>query len=271
MPYLRVVPYNDHDDATLTASAAPVTGYPEEDTQNDIRSRVYRSSGTSTVSITGVVTANRVANCFFLFRHTLAGANVRLQLYSDAGASAQVYDSTTLPAVWYTDSDAYTWSTGSNDPLVSEAPFRHYFTDTTYRSYKITFSGTPTYYSYFQVSRIVLGKYIEFARQPRFGLPLGFADNTDKTRSLGGSLRSNIGATWGTMTLDLGRVEDAERPFWVKMKRRNGTGRSWVLSLYPGNGTDLERDYTMLCKFVALDPIIRDMAVYTQRLQIEET
>lgn len=270
MSFTRIVPYNDHDDATLTASATEASGFAVEETQNDLRDHVYRSVGTSSVSITGVLSASRTASAFFLFRHTAHGGNVRLQLYSDAGATAQVYDSTALPAVWYTDSDPYVWSTGTNDPFKSESPYRLFFAATEYRSYKITFGGTPTA-SYWQVSRIVLGKYLELARQPKFGLSQDRADLTDRNRSMGGSLRTNFGASWRTLTADLGKVNDNERATWDKIKRQVGTGRSFAISVYPGDGTDLERDYTMLVKFATLDPLVRDMRLYTQRLQLEET
>lgn len=269
--YTRIVPYNDHDDAVLTPSATAAVGFPATDTQNDIRSRVWRTTSTSSQSVTGVLSATRTANHFSMWRMRAQGASVRLQLYSDAGASAQVYDSTALAVNCFSDSDPYTWSTGTNNPFLEYAPFVHWFANTNYRSYKVTWSGTPTNWSYFQVSRIVLGKYFEFTHQPKFGMSLGLDDLTDRNRSMGGSLRTNIGESWRTLQLDWGWLEDTERATILKIKRQLGKGRSLVVSIYPGNGTDLERDHMMLCKFVSLDPIIRDINVYTTRMQFEET
>lgn len=272
MAYTRFVFYNDHDDAVLTPSAAEASGFPVTDTQNDIRSRVWRTTSTSSQSVTGVLSATRSANHFSAWRLRAAGASLRIQLYSDAGASVQVYDSTALAInSCFTVSDPFTWSTGTNDPFLEQSPFRHWFPTTSYRSYKITWSGTPTNWGYFQASRFVLGKYFELARQPKFGMSLGAADLTDRNRSMGGSLRTNVGESWRTMKLDLGGVNANERATLQKFRHYVGTGRSFVVSIYPEDNTELERDHMLLGKFSSLDPAIRDIAIYTTTMQIEET
>lgn len=275
MTFMRVVPLNFHDAATLSTSLAPVTDFPAEDTQNSIRSKGWRSPDLTTQYIAGTLDADRTATHFSLFRHTCAGANVRLQLYSDAAWTTQVYDSTTVAVRNVTATDPYDWGVdplgiGQNDPFVTEAPFWLWFAATTFRSYKVTFSGTPLASAYFQVSRIWLGRYFELARQPIFGASIGPVDQTDRNRSIGGSLRTNLGAVWRTMTLDLSGVNEDERATWGKLGRYLGTGRDFVLSLYPGDGTEKERDHTLNVKFLALDPILRNTAVYSKRLQLEE-
>lgn len=273
--FLRVVPLNFHDSGTLSTSVAPVTDFPAEDTQNSIRSKGWRSPNLTTQYIAGTLDSDRTATHFSLFRHTCAGADVRLQLYSDAAWTTQVYDSGTVAVKNVAATDPYDWGVdpfgvGQNDPFVLEAPFWLWFTATTFRSYRITFSGTPLDSTYFQVSRIWLGKHFELARQPVFGASIGPADQTVRNRSIGGSLRTDISASWRVMVLDLSGVNEDERATWGKIARQLGAGRDFVLSLYPEDGTEKERDHTLNVKFSALDPILRNSAVYSKRLQLEE-
>lgn len=269
--YPILVPKNDHEDATLLSiSAAPVTDFPAEDTQNTIRDRVWRNADASAVDMTWVLPETRTADSFFLIRHTAAGGNIEVEFFSDAGASSSVFTTGSLPATWYTDNDPYTFSTGTNDPLAHTYPYRTYFDAIDYRSYKISFSGTPSFFSYWQVSTIFLGKAFQFAQSAGYGLPMGVQDIVDKNRSMGASLRTNVSETWQTAVIDFLRIMDFERGTVTKFKRLLGTGRAFMFSLYPGDGDDRERDNMGMWKFAALDPLVRDVALYTQRLQLEE-
>lgn len=257
-----LVPKNDHEDATLVSVSSVVEDFPAEDTQNTTRDRVYRSAGLGTVTMEWSLPTPRTVDSFFLFRHTLAGASVRLQ--------AGTFDSGTLPANWWTDTDEYEWSTGV-DPLISLYPYRCYFDPVTISSYTITFSGTPTDYGYFQVSTIVLGLAYQYS-QPSVagGYALSVQDITEKSRSLGGSSRSNLGATWRIAVLELLALQEWERSAWLKFKRYLGTGRAFVWSLYPGQGGDIERDNMGLWKFAQIDPLTWEARHQQQRLQLEE-
>lgn len=258
-----LVPKNDHEDATLTSVSSVVADFPAEDTQNTIRDRVYRSANSpGTVTMTWSLPSSRTIDSFFLFRHTLSGASVRLQ----AGS----YDSGTVSADWWTDTDEYTWSAGV-DPLISTYPFRLYFDPVTVSSYTITLSGTPTYASYYEISTIVLGHAYQYS-QPSVGngYALSVQDISEKNRSLGGSSRSNVGESWRVAVLELMALQDWERSAWLKFKRYLGTGRAFVWSLYPGQGGDVERDNMGLWKFAQIDPLSWEARHLTQRLQLEE-
>ncbi len=72
---LRIVPRNFHDEATLTNSIAPATGFPVTNTQNSTRSQVWKSPDGTAQNIKGLVPANRSATFFGLFRHTAGGGD----------------------------------------------------------------------------------------------------------------------------------------------------------------------------------------------------
>lgn len=266
-----IVPYNDHDDATLSVSIAEAsTDYAVENTQNSVRDDVYRSASTSTVSITGVVDETRSASCAYLFNHLLLGANIRFQLFSDAAATSQVYDSGTLSATWWTAGESYTWSLGSNDPYAREAPFRVYLTSpTSYRSYKWTFSGTPTYASYYQVSRIVVGKYMEFDARFDSGAGIGRVSLGDDGRTRGGSNRTNVGDSYATLNFDVIGTPTTKLATWHDIIRR-GPGYDVVTSLFPQNGTRLEVITTRCGKLASLDALDNRVLHFTSRMQLKE-
>jgi len=269
MANLRIVPYNDHDDATLTTSAAPATGYAVTETQNSTRGRTWRTTSNAGQSISGTLAASRTVSSFFMFLHTAHGGNVRLQLYSDAAWVTQVYDSTAVAAIPYTTDEAYVWSKGSADPFKTESPYWLYFTAIACQSYIITFSATPTA-TYWSASRLFLGKYFEAAVNPDYGLQLGYADITDRNRTQGGSLRTNVGAIWRTLSMDLNGINENERGTWMQIMRQAGTGRDVVASAFPGDGTSRERDHTINGKLVSLDALGRQVSRLTKRVQLEE-
>ena len=266
-----LIPKNDHEDATLISTSSPmVADFQAENTQNTIRDRVARFSATGTQNMAWLLPAARTCDSLMIFRHTAHGGDIQLDLYSDSGATALVWSSGPIPAIWYSDSDEYVWSTGSNDPFVSASPFRLYFDPVTFLSYRVTFSGTPTYFSYWQLSTLFLGRAYQFSQSAGFGFSMGVGDIADKNRSLGGSNRSNVSGTWRTALLDLLTMRLDERSTWLKVKEFCGTGRAFAWSLIPGDGTDLERDNMGLWKFTVLDPLVFNERHHAQRMQLEE-
>ncbi len=265
---LRIVPLNHHDAATLTNSIAPATGFLVTNTQNSTRSLVWKSPDGTAQNIKGTLAASRSATFFGMFLHSAAGGSVRLQLFSDAAWVTQVYDSTALAASNITSTDVYDWGNSSNDQFRSSGPYWLWFAATTFQSYTISFSGTPTA-GYWQASRIWLGKAFEVGVNPDYGATLGFATLTDRNRSRGGSLRTNVGPTWRVMQMDLNALVEAERGTMVDIFQYLGTGRDFVLSLFPADGTRLERDNMVNAKFSALDAIGRQVNRLTNRLQVE--
>lgn len=281
MANLRIVPRNFHDEATLATELAPVTGYPIANTQDTQRSRVWRSTAGTNQYIAGTYADGllRTASFAGFFRHRCHGGNVRLQLYSDAAYTTQVYDSGTVAIINVTPTDGLDWGitpyVGGTaiDPFITDAPFWLWFSGTPHRSFKWSFSSNvSTYgYAYWQVCRFFLGNYFSLTYNPQYGITLGVVDQTDRNRSRGASLRTNVGPSWRTMTMDLARIPESERAAWLDIMKYLGTGRDFVSSLFPGEATRRERDHTINCKFTSLDPLERWHLQYLKkRLQFEE-
>jgi len=280
MSTLRLVPYNFHDDATLTAQILPVAGFSIENTQDTQRSRVWRSVSGADQYVEGTYDdgISRTASFFSFFRHRCHGGNVRLVLYSDVAYSSSVYDSGALPIINLTPTDGAAWGFDAyggsgTDPYLTDTPYWKYFTPTAHKSFRIYFTGNVgTYgYSYWQVCRFFLGNYFEPAFTAQYGAQINVVSQSDRNRSRGGSLRTNIGPRWRTMQMDLIRVPESDRAAWLDIATRMGTDRDFVLSLFAGDGTRKERDHIVNCVFSAADGLERFHPSYLKRrIQIEE-
>lgn len=267
---VRIVPRNDWDDLTLSVSGTEASGFPVGYTQNTDRGKRLRTTDLTTYVITGTNSANHVASHFSLFRHHLHGASIRVQLYSDVGATTQVYDSGTVAAICYTAPDPYTWSDGTNDPFQSLAPFWLWFSEVTYRAIKVTLSGTPTGYTYYEITRACLGRYFEMAINPTYGLTIGKQTISDKDRSYSGSMLANVWASWRLMGMDLNDIATNELSTWMDILENVGDGVDIVVSGFPGDGTRKEALHTMNGVLVNLNAFGHQISRYTGKIAVEE-
>lgn len=260
---LRIVHENLHDVAELSASPAAAALFEETNTQNSLRDRTFRSTGTASQVIKGVLPAADAASCLALFRHNAHGGQVQLELFSDAAWTDSVYDSGVL--------EANCFEPDGDFPLtrLRPMPFVHWFEPEEFRSYAITFDGTPSG-AFWEVSRVVLGLAWEAQINPDYGAPLGWGDNTESNRTLGGSHRTNRGAQWRTLQLELNQVRESDRDALIAITEAMGMGQDGLLSLFPEDGTTREGTYTLNFKFTSLDPLGRQISRLTKRLSIQE-
>jgi hypothetical protein len=269
---LRLAWYNDHDDATLTVSGAggEVTGFEATKTQNTIRSDVLRSVDTSTMTVSGTLPDSRVGSWLLIPRHKLNGASVQLKLYSDAAWATQVLATSTVPAPCYTASETFVSSKGSNDPFAADAPFWIFFAETTYRSYKIIVSGTPDDVAYYEIGRIRLMRYMEFARSASYGLTLGYQSIEDRARTQGGSLRGNQSAIIRTMQFDFAGINENEYASLLDAYRLAGTTGEVAVSVYPGDSDRRAALHTIAGTFSAINSVGRQVRILQNKVQLEE-
>lgn len=273
---LRIVPLNHWDAATLSTSAAPATGFPITNTQNSTRELVCLTTSNAAQDWLGTWAASpvRTATFFGMFLHTLGGpgstGTIRVRFYSDAAWTTQIYDTTALAANNITPTDVYDFGIGSNDPFAGTWPYWLWFTETAaFRSVKISFANIPG--AALQASRIFIGKHLEVTYNAAYAGTLGWVDSSDKNRSRGGSLRTSVGPSYRVMDNALPWVPEAQRGSWLDIQRYCGTGRDFVMSLFPLDATRLERDYLLNAKFKALDALGRPSKNrLSARLQVEE-
>lgn len=279
MPNPRIVPRNFHDEATLATEFAPVDGYSIDNTKDRQRSRVWRSTDGTDQYVSGTYAdgLSRTVDHFSMFLHRCHGGQFRLRLYSDNNWTTQVHDSTLVDIM--PPSDGLDWGIdpygdGTTDPYFTDAPFWLWLDEPIeHLSFRYYFSSNVSTYdaAYWQVARFFLGLSYEFPYSVLYDNALGFVDQTERNRSRGGSLRTNVGPNWREFTADIKRLPEADRAGWIDLKRRLGTGRDFVFSLFPEDGTRKERDHMMNCVFKTLDPMVRWLPGWlSSRIQIEE-
>lgn len=270
MPNLRIVPHNWIDEMVLDGSA--VAGMPVSNLQDSQRGHVWRSEALSTTRyLNGELVAGvRKANAFHLFRTNLKGCTYQLQLL-DAADVVQ-WDSgavTFAPAI--TGPHDYGFNVNATDPHVALAPLKFYFPTTTFKKFIFGVTGPlDSGDNYAQACRLFLGKYFETTINASYGAARGMESSSDQIRSPGGSFFSNRGEEWGTFNLDLNHLSEAEYAVWLDIMQSNGLHRDFVLSLFDGSGARRDRDFTLNAKFVALDPVVWQIAWRTKRLQVKE-
>jgi len=275
---------NFHDEGTVSASSE-ATDYEATNTQNSLRGEAWRSTSTSDATISVTLSRSRVVNYFAIFGHREHGGKVRFEGFTDAAWSTPATggDSTALDVnkivgsssdvAFASGDDPY--GIGQYDPFIVESPYWYYFaSDVTLRSYRITFSNHSTTFwndAYHHVERIMVGKYWSPSINPTYdGFGKGRRDNTEIGRSRGGARRSNKGAKWAVCKLQFNGVSETEAPVWEDGIDHCLTAGDIFVSLFPGDGTRLERDNTKACHLSGLDVMGRAVSRLTNTLQLEE-
>jgi hypothetical protein len=277
LPNLRIVPRNFHDEAALTTQLAPRPGFPVTNTQSTKRDAAWRGAGIVNQYVRGVWPDDgRKLNFFGMFRHNWHGGTIQLQLYEQPDWTGLVYDSGHLETVSLITLGNFDWGTTPlgivNDPFVGESPFWLYFSDVGAKAYQITFRDEHVQVraTDVEVGRFFLGKYFE-VRLNTPSATLGFQDNTERSRSRGGSLNTNLGGFWRSLQVDLPTVFDSDRATWIDICRYAMTGRDVVISVLPNDADKrLERDYIINGKFASLDALGRTVPFLTKRIVVEE-
>lgn len=277
LPNFRIVPQNFHDEAQLFTELPPQPGFPVTNTQSTARDAVWRGSGIVNQYVRGVWPDDgRKLNCFYMFRHNWHGGTIQLQLYNQADWTGLVYDSGQQETVSLVNLGIFDWGTTPlgivDDPFVSESPFWLEFPAVGAKAYQITMRDTHVQVgaTNVEVGRWFLGKYFEVG----LNVPtasIGFQDNTERARTRGGSLRTNLGSFWRTLQIEVAWIKDVDRPTWIDIYRRAMTGRDVVVSVLPSDpSVRLTRDYIMNGKFSSLDALGRQVEYMTKRVAVEE-
>ncbi len=234
---LRIAYLNRADAATLTASPGAASTSPVRYLQNDSRLDMFSAVAVGSQAILGDWggTAYTIG-CMRLDRTNLVdGDTLRLQLYSDLGQLTEI-GSRAAAAPFATD--LYdTWDY-SNAELFF-APVAGV------KSFKITVVSAAV----FQASRLFLGPYTEAAINPEEGAAAGWIDLSEQKRLKSGTLAVNVGAMHRSLPFSMMVNTEATRAAWMEIGRYSGTSKTVWVSVFPGDGTALERDHSFMGKF----------------------
>lgn len=237
---IRFLLRNLADTATITSSdfaaSLPVTNL-----QVEGRGKVARTSNaTGTKTVNGNLAAASTVSCAVLYRHNLRyNGTWRLQLYSAANQTTQVYDSTATNA----------YSSGLFDGWDAAFSVMYFTPVSSVLSFRVELADGSHPSGYLEAKRLLLGAYFEPGVNVEYGLRAWWDEDSLQRRTLGGSIRTDARTTFRRMAGALPRLTDAERITFADGVRYAGRRREVFISAFPGAGGEKERDHAMLAKF----------------------
>lgn len=256
MANLRIAVENALAAADLTVSPAAVSTLPVTNLQIPARSPKWRSTSAAEQVISFDWNGSGYYLNFLMIRifNLEPAATIRVQLYSDAAWTTEVYDSGAVEAY---DADTLgeldfgVDALGSSvfDGFLTQKHFLIYFAEVLALSGKITVNDTGNSDGYVEASYAFAGKYTEFTynaeRETAGWKPTnsGELDTSD-----GGTPWSHAGVAYREMTLELPLISADQRPTFMDMMRYAADGAPIFAALYPEAGGEKERDYTGLWK-----------------------
>jgi hypothetical protein len=291
MPNLRIVSDNAADRSTLTASTTAGL-LAASNLLSDIKSQVWRSTGTSATLTLSWPTAETISMVALPFCSLTASATIRVRGYSDGGATllfdtsrfytasngtssgqTAVIDKTAAayvpPTVWDWGSiplgvNAYAHS-GAAYGCVWFAPYA-------VKTITVDIVDTSNPLGYIEAGRIVAGNAWSPANNAQVGVVLTAHDNSVHTRTDAGELRTDRGAQFKGIVLSLNLLPPSDRNTIWNMVRGNGMARPMYFSLTP-ESTDSaeEQTYQLFGKLTKNGALTyRFVGVSSTALELEE-
>lgn len=114
--------------------------------------------------------------------------------------------------------------------------------------YQISISDGSNPYGFFQIVQILAGQVLDPEFGPSYGAETEWVEDVEHIETATQSLRSEgTGTVRRRMTIDLSALDPSSRSAFVNAMAVNQKYTTFV-SLYTGDGGDLERDHRFACK-----------------------
>jgi hypothetical protein len=252
----RFVPQNYFDTATLTSTLTPLTNTSLNNLKNARRARTLRwQSASGTMGIYGTYGGDaKTIACIALDRFNFfASATVRFRAYVAADwTGGTVVDTGSLAAYNALALGAWQWGL---DPLGGSAFsgylgskfFVSWFAQTSIGSWLLEITDTGNSLGYSELSRVVLGDKLQATYSAKFGLSNTWDDSaTEQVVMDGGSTISDAKIPRRTATGEMTGLTATERTNMYSLVRYNGKSRAFLISFQAGEGSDKERDFTIV-------------------------
>jgi hypothetical protein len=235
MPNLRIIYDNEADSATIAASTT-ASGFSTSNMQNEHKTQVHRSTGT-TVVYTLVWSSAVVVGAVALPATNLTGdSTIRVELFSDAGATVLLQDSGTISAAPGLVLDLWDWA----EPLNANSFAYGGYAKTTVwfenqqgsvLSCKITLTDTTNSAGYIDCAKIVAGSYWEPTHNLEKGYEQGLVDTSVLSRTESGNLIADRGIIHEKVKFDFALLPESDRSQLNLILRRIGTSQNFLISL----------------------------------------
>lgn len=259
---LRILPENWFDEATISVTPPAVTSMPLANLQSPSRDRLWRSRNAEETVIEVTWGGDvRPVSSWGIWGGDLIGAVVRVQMQA---AGAEIYDSGLLDFFDFSGTGwgsfpwgGHPWGVDPADRTPRLAPLVRYF-PVEYADYvRITFyAGGAMTNPYFEGSRIWLADYVEAPYNAGYGAAPKWTSGSKLRRTVGGTLQRLARARWRELRFDTVFATEADRAEWLDICAACPPDREIVLSLFPGELSRRERDFTVRGSLEVLNPMI---------------
>jgi hypothetical protein len=265
---------NRLDDAATLIATSTAAGFDVDNLQLDQKTKVWRSTGLSTQTITITWTdPENISAVGIAFSNLTRGANVRTKLYANVADSSPVFD-TNEESVDY----AYGPPKGFNTigliafSFGGGTYFSSLFGTVQVKKMEIILDNPTNSDGYIEISKIITGKAFTPTNGARYGTAVGHDDRTQVTRTDAGDLVANRDTMNKVLPFTLGILYPEDRRELVEMIRRNGVANPVFLSLYENSLNPEERQSHLIYGiFNGLPSVpIEHFNIYNSTVQIAE-
>lgn len=303
---LRIIYQNIADISTITTSSVGGGGTPVSNLTKDPKSLVFRSasSGTTSIKLNIVMTfSSKIlggpsSGIGLILTNTnlSSAATIRIRGFTGTAPTTgtgtnptattpgtTVFDSTTILANpyqsiglsnWNVD-DFYTVTSGTTTYTDRKVYSRVWFpliTPIACTSILVEIVDTNIN-QYIEASRIIFGNYWSPKFNTSYGMSAGTKDLSSSNRTEAGDLVTSNAPKYNTLSFDLKWLTAADRAILNKIVRLLGTQKAMLVSLFPDNSADWEKEqlyqiYGKIVQLAGIDHSIFEM--YSSQLELEE-
>lgn len=280
MSNMAFCPLNVLDMALLTATPSALETMPVSNLQLPYRGRTLTTTSTAQQIIEATWSGQgHYMNMLALYRHNLSpSATVRVQIFSDAAVTSQIYDSGAVPAYEALPLGAWQFGTAPLGSSIFDG-FKglrfsvFYFPRLIAGSLRITITDTANPDGFLQVSRLFGGDTLTLQWNPS-SLDFGLNEGTEQNRTPTGSLRRQAEEGFRAGSVKIEFTSEDQANALLAMLSYAGLRKDMFFSIYPGSGGVQERDHTFIGALVGKLPKIQRRAnsnIRAIELVFEET
>lgn len=242
MSSLKIISNNVIDSALTLTATSEATGHLIAETQDNIKSKTWRSTTLATQTITATwSTGQDIAGVGLAFTNLIVGSTVQVKLYTLVADGSPALDSGIKTINFAYDPPQGFTSIGSDSfGFGGGGYFSTFFTETNAEKMEIIVTSASNPDSYMEISRIVTGAVWspEFGFQK--GATAGYVDTTKSSRTDSGNSFVDRGIISREIRLDLGTLRASDRAALDQIFRSTGEHFPIYLSMYSGSATESE-------------------------------
>ncbi|WP_409028403.1 hypothetical protein OX462_10915 [Janthinobacterium sp. SUN098] len=252
MTNLRIIHHNAADLAVITASSQS-GGLTAENLLTDIKSEVWRSTGTS-ATLHAVFPSTALIGALVLpFCNLSSAATLRARGYVLASDSTPAFDTGTVQACAHQPLGACDWGLeplGVNAFSYGGGAYgRIWFAPDWVEKLEIDIDDALNPAGYIEASRLVAGMYWSPESNADYGASVTVDDASQHYRNEGGDLLTNVGPRSRKLALSLTAMSPPDRSKLMAILRGNGKSRPVFISLFPESDDPLlEQDHQVYGK-----------------------